>query len=82
LKPRQNERFGTTDEWRYYNALYFPYIAGIKPYSRRYSDEQLDETSQEALEWFRTNVPDRTFYNWQKAGARLIALSLKEKNAG
>lgn len=79
MKPRQGEHFGTSDEWRYYNALYFPYINGIKPYNRRYSDDLLDDTAQEALEWFRTYVPERTFYNWQNAGARLVALRLKEK---
>lgn len=80
LKPRQNEQFGTSDEWRYYNALYYPCIAGIKPYNRRYSDELLDGPVQEALEWFRTYVPERTFYNWQNAGARLVAMQLKNMN--
>ncbi|WP_246120528.1 hypothetical protein [Cohnella terricola] len=81
LKPRRDEQFGTTDEWKFYNALYFPYVVGIKPYSVRYSDNQLDVSSIEALKWFRTCVPERTCYNWQNAGARLIATSLREKNA-
>ncbi|MBD8499712.1 hypothetical protein [Paenibacillus arenosi] len=80
LKPRQDEAFGTSDEWRYYNALYFPYIIGIKPYSMRYTSDKLDATSVEALEWFRTYVPERTYYNWQTAGAKLVALRLKEKS--
>ncbi|WP_246314523.1 hypothetical protein [Paenibacillus foliorum] len=79
LKPRGDEEFGTTDEWRYFNVLYFPYIVGIKPYSLRYSSEHLDAPSRAALEWFRTNVPERTLYNWQNAGARVIALSLKDR---
>ncbi|WP_282937912.1 hypothetical protein [Paenibacillus sp. RC67] len=81
LKPRQDESFGTADEWRHYNALYFPYIIGIKPYSLRYSPDKLDPSSLEALEWFRTYVPERTYYNWQNAGAKLVATMLKEKNA-
>ncbi|MEW9699454.1 hypothetical protein [Paenibacillus sp. SI8] len=81
LKPRSDDEFGTTEEWRLYNALYFPYIVGVKPYSLRYSDEHLDNVSRDALEWFRTNVPERTCYNWQNAAARLVALNLKEKNA-
>ncbi|MFC5401348.1 hypothetical protein [Cohnella soli] len=80
MKPRGDKPFGTTDEWKFYNALYFPYVVGIKPYSVRYSDEQLDTPSKEALDWFRTYVPERTCYNWQNAGARLIASSLREKN--
>ncbi|WP_028553052.1 hypothetical protein [Paenibacillus sp. UNC451MF] len=81
LKPRQDESFGTADEWRHYNALYFPYIIGIKPYSLRYSPDKLDPSSLEAFEWFRTYIPERTYYNWQNAGAKLVALMLKEKNA-
>lgn len=81
MKPRREEQFGTTDEWKFYNVLYFPYVVGIKPYSVRYSDNHLDAPSKEALEWFRTYVPERTCYNWQNAGARLIATSLREKNA-
>lgn len=81
LKPRQEEPFGTADEWRHYNALYFPYIIGIKPYSLRYSPDKLDAPSLEALEWFRTYIPERTYYNWQNAGAKLVALMLKDKNA-
>ncbi|MBH5319828.1 hypothetical protein I6N90_18675 [Paenibacillus sp. GSMTC-2017] len=80
LKPRQEDTFGTADEWRFYNALYFPYIVGIKPYSLRYSSNKLDSASLEAYEWFRTYVPERTYYNWQNAGAKLVALMLKEKN--
>ncbi|MFD0675794.1 MULTISPECIES: hypothetical protein [unclassified Paenibacillus] len=79
LKPHGDEEFGTTDEWRHFNVLYFPYIVGIKPYSLRYSAEHLDAPSRAALEWFRTNVPERTLYNWQNAGARIIALSLKDR---
>jgi len=34
LKPETTSNFETTDDWRYYNAVYFPYVAGLKP-SRR-----------------------------------------------
>lgn len=64
LKPRQKGDFGTSDEWRYYNALYFPYVAGIKPYSRRAQHRGSDPSAQKALEWFRTNIPERTLHNW------------------
>jgi hypothetical protein len=30
LKPADGD-FGTSDEWRYYNALYFYYVKGIRP---------------------------------------------------
>lgn len=77
LKPRGKSDFGTSDEWRYYNALYFPYVAGLKPYSRRLLDEHLDAISQTALDWFRANVPERTLYNWQTTAARLVAQDLR-----
>jgi len=79
LKPRGDESFGTSDEWRYYNVLYFPYVVGIKPYSLRYSPGRLDTASHAALAWFREHVPERTYYNWQNAGAKIIAVCLKHK---
>ncbi|TDF95932.1 hypothetical protein [Paenibacillus piri] len=79
LKPRGDEQFGTTEEWRHFNALYFPYVVGIKPYSSRYSDNRLDAAAKAALTWYRANVPERTFYNWQNAGAKVIALSLRDR---
>lgn len=81
LKPRHKGDFGTSDEWRHYNALYFPYVAGLKPYSRRALHDNLSETEQEALEWLRTYVPERTLHNWQNAAAALVAADLREKQA-
>jgi hypothetical protein len=79
LKPRGQGDFGTSDEWRHYNALYFPYIAGIKPYSRRAFHERLDPPAQLALEWFQAAVPERTLYNWQTTAAKLVAQDLSEQ---
>jgi hypothetical protein len=79
LKPLDKGDFGSSEEWRYYNALYFPYVVGLKPYSRRAEYNGLDPTEQEALDWFRTYVPERTLYNWQNAAARLVAQDLRER---
>jgi len=81
LKPRDKGDFGTTEEWRYYNALYFPYVAGLKPYSRRgdYTDHGLEAAEKEAFDWLRTYVPERTLYNWQNAAAKLVAQDLRER---
>lgn len=79
LKPRGKEDFGTTDEWRYYNATYFPYVAGIKPYSRRADSSYLEPRIKAALEWFQSQVPERTLYNWQNAATQLIAQDLRER---
>jgi hypothetical protein len=77
LKPSSPQKFGTTDEWRYYNALYFPYVLGLKPYNRRSDYSSLDESARQALNWFQANVPERTLHNWQNIAARLVAEDLK-----
>ena len=77
LKPRSDASFGTADEWRYYNSLYFPYVLGLKPYARRADYDSLDETSRLALDWFQTSVPERTLHNWQNAAAKLIAEEIR-----
>ncbi len=80
LKPRNGGDFGTSDEWRHFNAVYFPYVAGLKPYSRRVDAQPDDPAVREALEWFRVAVPERTLYNWQTAAAKLIARDLRSRN--
>jgi hypothetical protein len=79
LKPRGPASFGATDEWRHYNALYWPYVAGLRPYSRRARHNDLDPTAAEALAWFQSQVPQRTLYNWQNAAAELVAQDLRER---
>ena len=77
LQPRDQGEFGTSDAWRYYNALYFPYVVGLRPYSRRTLH---DDDYQEVLDWFRSQIPERTLYNWQTAAARLVARDLRERS--
>lgn len=80
LKPAGDDCFGTSDEWRYYNALYFPYVVGMRPYSRRAVHDFSEQSHQDALNWFRTYVPERTLHNWQTAAARLVAQHLREQS--
>jgi len=80
LKPA-DAAFGTTNAWRYYNALYFPYVVGLKPYSRRTTHDGLATATQQALDWFRAQVPERTLYNWQNAAAYLVAQYVRELTA-
>jgi hypothetical protein len=77
LKPYSDKDFDTSEAWRYYNVLYFPYVLGLKPYSVPPPDD-MDETTQAVLAWFQTQVPERTLYNWQTAAARLVAQHLRE----
>ena len=81
LKPRGDRDFGSSDEWRYYNALFFPYIVGLKPYSRRAEQAPAEPAQRQALEWFQATVPERTLHNWQSAAARLIARDLRGRAA-
>ena len=79
LKPIGEKDFDSSDEWRYFNALYFPYVAGLRSYSRR-QERDLAPEEREALNWMQVYVPERTLYNWQNAGAKLVANDLWELN--
>jgi hypothetical protein len=81
LKPQNGNDFGTSAEWRYYNAVYFPYNVGLKPYSRRTQHINLDPAAKQALEWFRIQVPERTLHNWQTAATKLVAQDLRDKQS-
>jgi hypothetical protein len=77
LKPRNDGDFGTTEQWRYYNALYFPYVAGVRAYAQNATAAGLDPVARQAWQWLVTDVPQRSFHNWQNAAARLIAADLR-----
>jgi hypothetical protein len=78
LKPRGDEAFGTSDAWRYYNAVYYPYVLGLKPYTRRTDLAIQDKSIRIVLEWFQVSVPERTLHNWQNTAAKLIAEDIKK----
>jgi len=76
LKPRDGD-FGTSEEWRHYNALYFYYVVGVRPYSVRTKLTELDPVARRALAWFADHVPERTLHNWQAAAAKIVAAELR-----
>lgn len=88
LKPRDNARgvdnggtaFGVSDEWRYYNVLYYPYVLGWKPNRQRLPAHASGDGQREVMEWFRAQVPERTLHNWQNAAAELVAKDLRERS--
>ena len=77
LKPRDGGEFGTTEEWRYYNSLYFPYVVGVRAYAQNATAAGLDPVARQAWQWFVTEVPQRSLHNWQNSAARLIAADLR-----
>jgi len=77
LKPRGGGDFGTTEQWRYYNSLYFPYVVGVRAYAQNATAAGLDPTARQAWQWLVTEVPQRSLHNWQNAAARLIAADLR-----
>ncbi len=77
LKPRDAGDFGTTEEWRYYNSLYFPYVVGVRAYAQNATAAGLDRIARQAWQWLVTEVPQRSLHNWQNAAARLIAAALR-----
>ncbi len=79
LKPATGEELGTTDEWRFYNALYYPYVVGMRPYSSTAVHSFEEPAYFDVLDWFRTYVPERTLYNWQTSAAGLVAGHLREQ---
>ena len=82
LKPRDGGEFGTTEQWRYYNSLYFPYVVGVRAYAQNATAAGLDPVARQAWQWFVTEVPQRSLHNWQNAAARLIAADLRGNLVG
>jgi hypothetical protein len=77
LKPRDGEAFGTTEQWRHYNSLYFPYVMGVRAYAQNATAAGLDPVARQAWHWLVAEVPQRSLHNWQSAAARVIATDLR-----
>jgi hypothetical protein len=77
LKPRDGGDFGTSDQWRHYNSLYFPYVIGVRAYAQNATAAGLDPVARQAWQWLVTEVPQRSLHNWQNAAARVIAADLR-----
>lgn len=77
LKPRDGADFGTSEQWRHYNALYFPYVVGVRAYAQNATAAGLDPVARQAWHWLVAEVPQRSLHNWQNAAARVIATDLR-----
>jgi hypothetical protein len=68
--------FGTTEEWRFFNALHYCSVLGLRPYQRGPQPEGLDRDARRAVDWFRRYVPRRSLRRWQAEGAAMVAAQL------
>jgi hypothetical protein len=68
--------FGTGEEWRHYNAIYFCCLLGLRPYSRRLRTDGLDREARRTIEWIRQYVPRHLLRRWQSEGAAQVARDL------
>ncbi|MGX6605742.1 hypothetical protein ACWKSP_26950 [Micromonosporaceae bacterium Da 78-11] len=72
----------TTDEWRYYLALHYCTVLGLKPYARRPRTDGLDREARRTLDWMRRYVPKGTLRQWQVEGATIVAGHLWDELSG
>jgi len=88
LKPGDGAGRVTGDAWRYYNALYYPYVRGIgrrrapatlrQLYERRRREGGAKGELEQVLEWL-LDIDENTFYKWQRRGSDTIAATLRER---
>jgi hypothetical protein len=75
-RMRPSGPFGTDEQWRHYNALYFGYVLGLQPYRRRLRTDGLDRDTRRVVEWLRGYVPRHLLRRWKSEGAALVATRL------
>jgi hypothetical protein len=88
LRPAGSSGLGTTDTWRFYNSLYFPYVLEISKKhalaeARRLEEERRKHRGEvtdleRVLEWI-SDVDEDTFYKWQRRASDTIADILYEE---
>ena len=66
----------TGEEWRFYNALHYCCVRGLRPYQRQPQPDGLDRDARKALDWFKRYVTRRTLRRWKSEGAELVAAQL------
>jgi hypothetical protein len=74
LKPAGT--LGTAEDWRFYNALRYGCVLGLKPYAKYPDVEGLDRDARRIVDWFRHHVPRATLRRWKTEGADMIAVRL------
>lgn len=87
LRPAERGIGVTSDAWRFYNCLYYPYVLDTTlsrvptrlraVQERRRRDGTAKTDHERVLEWL-TTVNENTFYKWQERAAEIIAETIRE----
>jgi len=84
LRPTASAELpATSDPWRFYNVLYYPYVRGITRSAamsevRRLSEERRRQGQaapgelEQVLGWL-ADLDERTYHNWQRRASDMIA---------
>jgi hypothetical protein len=90
LRPNDGVAYGTSDAWRFYNVLYYPYVRGVSRANALIEARNLEQQRkrhglptpdpyERTLDWL-ADVDENTFYKWQRRASDTIALALFEQN--
>lgn len=90
LRPTDHTAPPTSDAWRFYNVLYYPYVREISRKAALSELRRLEPAVQRGdaqaaelaavLHWLDA-IEEATFYKWQRRASDIIATSLWEDNA-
>jgi hypothetical protein len=88
LRPHDGAGRVTSDAWRFYNCLYYPYVRGIsrrraptvlrQMVERRKREGGVRSDLEQVVDWL-VQVNEDTFYKWQRRGSDTIAAALRER---
>lgn len=73
LKPAGGTGPSVGEEWRFYNAIHYFCVAGLRPYDRSPRTNGLDRETRRVNDWFRQYVPRHTLHRWQWEAAGIVA---------
>src|SRR5204863_8627860 len=88
LRPHDGAGRVTSDAWRFYNCLYYPYVRGISRrraptvlrqlVERRKREGGARSDLEQVVDWL-VQANEDTFYKWQRRGSDTIAAALRER---
>ncbi|AGL20559.1 hypothetical protein L083_7049 [Actinoplanes sp. N902-109] len=67
---------GTSEEWRFYNALHYCCVLGLRPYDRAPQTDGLDRNARRVLDWIRRYVRREALELWIAQGGEQVATRL------